>query len=81
MAETITDLLGGVCGMLLAGEIVSVVGVKGGTSLDTTWLSTDSKCSLHLFSISSSVDKMLPLRSRTGGSAFVLVLTNSLVIF
>ena len=26
MAETISDLLWGVCGMLLAGEIVSVVG-------------------------------------------------------
>ena len=25
MAETISDLLGGVCGMLLAGEIVYVV--------------------------------------------------------
>ena len=36
MAETISDLLGGVCGMLLAGEIVSMVGAKGGTSLDTT---------------------------------------------
>ena len=66
--------------MLLAGEIVSVVGAKGGTSLDTTLLSTDSKCSLHLISFSLSVDKMFPLRSSTGGSAFVLVLTNSLVI-
>ena len=28
MAETISDLLGGVCSMLLAGEIVSVVGAK-----------------------------------------------------
>ena len=36
MAETISDLLGGECGMLLAGEIVSVVGAKGGTSVDTT---------------------------------------------
>ena len=39
---------------------------KEGTSLDTTWLSTDSKCSLHLFSFSSSADKMFPLRSRAG---------------
>ena len=62
MAQTISDLLAGVCGMLLAGEIVSVVGAKGGTSL-----STDSKCSLHLFGFSSSVEKMFPLRSRTGG--------------
>ena len=30
MAETIYELLGAVCGMLLAGEIVSVVGAKGG---------------------------------------------------
>ena len=29
MAETIADLLGGVCGMLLASEIVSIVGSKG----------------------------------------------------
>ena len=36
MAETISDLLGGVCGMHLADEIVSVVGAKGGTPLDTT---------------------------------------------
>ena len=78
MAETISDLLGGVLGMLLAGEIISVVGAKGGTSLDTTWLSTDSKCSINLFSFSSSVNKMFPLRSRTGGSAFVLALTKSL---
>ena len=35
-AETIFDLLEGVCGMLLAGKIVSVVGAKGATSLDTT---------------------------------------------
>ena len=41
MAETISDLLGRVCGMLLACEIVSVVGAKGGTSFDTTCLSTD----------------------------------------
>ena len=36
MAETISDLAGGVCGMLQAVEIGSVVGAKGGTSLDTT---------------------------------------------
>ena len=30
MVETISDLLGGVCGILLAGEIVSVVGEKLG---------------------------------------------------
>ena len=36
MAETISELLGGVCGMLLAGEIVYVISAKGGTSLDTT---------------------------------------------
>ena len=36
MAEPISDLLGQVCGMLPAGEIVSVVGAKGETSLDTT---------------------------------------------
>ena len=36
MAETISDLQGGVYGMLLAGELVSVVEVKGGTSLDIT---------------------------------------------
>ena len=36
MAETISDLLEGICSMLLAGEIVYVVGAKGGTSLDTT---------------------------------------------
>ena len=30
MAATISDLLEGVCGMLLAGEIASVVGAKGG---------------------------------------------------
>ena len=35
MADTIYDLLVGVCRMLLAGEVVSVVGAKGGTSLDT----------------------------------------------
>ena len=34
--------------MLLAGEIVSVVAAKGGTSLDTTRLSADLKCSLHI---------------------------------
>ena len=38
MAETISDLLDGVCGILLAGEIVSVIGPKAGTSLDTTIL-------------------------------------------
>ena len=67
MPETISDVLGGVCALLLAGEIVAVVGAKGGTSLDTTRLSTGSKCSLHLFRLSSSVDRMFPLRSRTGG--------------
>ena len=36
MAETISDLLGGVCGMLPAGEIVYVAEAKEGTSLDTT---------------------------------------------
>ena len=36
IAETISDLLGRVCGMHLAGEIVSVVEGKGGTSFDTT---------------------------------------------
>ena len=34
MPEPISDLLAGVCG--IAGELVSVVGAKGGTSLDTT---------------------------------------------
>ena len=67
MAEAISVLRGGVYGMLLAGEIVSVVG-------------THSKCSLHLFSFSSSVDKMFPFRSGTGEYAFVLVLTDSLLI-
>ena len=32
MAETLSDLLGGACGMLLACDIVSVVGAKGGTN-------------------------------------------------
>ena len=32
-------------------------------------LSTVSKCSLYLFSFSSSVDKMFPLKSRAGGSS------------
>ena len=41
MAETISDLLAGVYGMLLAGGIVSVIAAKVGTSLDTTCLSTD----------------------------------------
>ena len=36
MAETFFDLLGGAYDMLLASEIVSVVGAKGGTSLDTS---------------------------------------------
>ena len=35
IADTISDLLGGVCGMLLAGEIVCVVEAKVGTSVDT----------------------------------------------
>ena len=35
LAETISDLLAGVCGMLLAGEIGSVVGAKGAISLYT----------------------------------------------
>ena len=35
IAETISDLLGRVCGMLLAVKIVPVVGAKAGTSQDT----------------------------------------------
>ena len=54
--------------MHLVGEIFSVVSAKGATSLDTTWLCIDSKYCHHLFSFSSSVAKMFPLRSRTGGS-------------
>ena len=40
MADTTSDLLGGVCDMLVAVEIVAVVGAKRGTSLDTKCLNT-----------------------------------------
>ena len=35
MVETISYLLGRFCGMLLAGKIISAVGAKERTSLDT----------------------------------------------